>query len=361
MVARIHHRKEGVEYVLQYKSRTDSIELRKNRYTLIGGIPNYFRHEWGTYVREMDFFKRAVLHHRPTSGLWPHRKLSDAEKDALHEFEKIAGVNLLFTPESIQRHRQSLTQGAANAFSEAARSFRETARTLPGIDTTQIRIAREAAESFRETAESFLIAREAGIPRQENEDDTDSQRRLADSMVTNFVVTPDMLAFPSRYADGDAVAQEENEDDTNPFRQRLRPRLAENFLPTGDLEQRLSDPPDPPPPTNAPPIAEETPSVNTEGMTEEEIQECQEFIQRLQNGESIPATEFPLRDSNPDTETPQNAEAAFDAFMKEIDEVLESDESDAETVRGAPSHYPEISAERMQSLWKQARQEDSDQ
>ena len=138
MVARIHHRKEGVEYVLQYKSRTDSIELRKNRYTLIGGIPNYFRHEFGTYVREMDFFKRAVLNHRPFSGLCPHpyprSPLSDVEKDALHEFEKIAGVNLLFTPESIQRHRQSLTQGAANAFSEAARSFRETTRTLQGLD-----------------------------------------------------------------------------------------------------------------------------------------------------------------------------------------------------------------------------------
>ena len=112
MVARIHHRKAGIEYVLQYKSRTDSIELRINRYTLIGGIPNYFRHEWGTYVREMDFFKRAVLNHRPTSGLCPHPyprpKLSDAEKDALHEFEKIAGVNLLLTPESVSRHRMSL-------------------------------------------------------------------------------------------------------------------------------------------------------------------------------------------------------------------------------------------------------------
>ena len=107
MVARIHHRKAGIEYVLQYKSRTDSIELRINRYTLIGGIPNYFRHEWGTYVREMDFFKRAVLNHRPFSGLclspYPRPKLSDAEKDALHEFEKIAGVNLLLTPESVSR------------------------------------------------------------------------------------------------------------------------------------------------------------------------------------------------------------------------------------------------------------------
>ena len=124
MVARIHHRKAGVEYVLQYNSRTDSIELRKNRYTLIGGIPNYFRHEWGTYVREMDFFKGTVLNHRPFSGLCPHPyplpKLSDAEKDTLHEFEKIGGVNLLLTLESIQRHLQSLTEGAANALSEAA-------------------------------------------------------------------------------------------------------------------------------------------------------------------------------------------------------------------------------------------------
>ena len=108
MVARIHHRKHGVEYVLQYDSRADRIELRKNRYTLIGGIPNYFRHEWGTYVREMDFFKGTVLNHRPISGLCPHPyplpKLSDAEKASIHEFEKIAGVNLLLTPESVQRH-----------------------------------------------------------------------------------------------------------------------------------------------------------------------------------------------------------------------------------------------------------------
>ena len=72
MVARIHHTKNGTEYVLQYKSRTDTIELRINRYTLIGGIPNYFRHEWGTYVRGMDFFKGTVLNNRPFSGLCPH-------------------------------------------------------------------------------------------------------------------------------------------------------------------------------------------------------------------------------------------------------------------------------------------------
>ena len=70
---------------------------------------------------------------------------------------------------------------------------------------------------------------------------------------------------------------------------------------------------------------------------------------------------FPLRDRNREAQNRDTEEAAFDAFMKEIDEVLESDDSDDETVRGAPSHYPEISAERMQSLWKQARQEDSDQ
>ena len=101
--------------------------------------------------------------------------------------------------------------------------------------------------------------------------------------------------------------------------------------------------------------------MNTEGLTEEQIQENLEFIARLQSGESIPATEFPLRDRNREAQNRDTEEAAFDAFMKEIDEVLESDDSDDETVRGAPSHYPEISAERMQSLWKQARQEDSDQ
>ena len=287
MVARIHHRKEGVEYVLQYKSRTDTIELRKNRYTLIGGIPNYFRHEWGTYVREMDFFKRAVLHHRPASGFWPHRKLSDAEKDALHEFEKIAGVNLLLTPESIQRHRQSLTQGAANAFSEAARSFRETTRTLQGLNLNPL------------------------------------------------------LSFANRIMDSQ--------------RQLIERRLVENLLPTSDLEQRLSEP------LNAAVQTDNNTEMNTEGLTEEQIQENLEFIARLQSGESIPATEFPLQDRNREEQNHENEEAAFDAFMKEIDEVLESDDSDDETVRGAPSHYPEISAERMQSLWKQARQEDSDQ
>ena len=69
----------------------------------------------------------------------------------------------------------------------------------------------------------------------------------------------------------------------------------------------------------------------------------------------------PENDVDASTPDPDTDDADIDAFMKEIDEVLESDDSDDETVRGAPSHYPEISAERMQSLWKQARQEDSDQ
>ena len=43
MVARIHHTKNGTEYVLQYNSKTDTIESRENRLTLIGGVPNYFR------------------------------------------------------------------------------------------------------------------------------------------------------------------------------------------------------------------------------------------------------------------------------------------------------------------------------
>ena len=138
-------------------------------------------------------------------------------------------------------------------------------------------------------------------------------------------------------------------------------RLAETLLATGDLEERLSHLPDQPPSTEPRVVQEPSHLVNTEGLTEEQIQENLEFIARLQNGESIPATEFPLRDRNREAQNHDTEEAAFDAFMKEIDEVLESDDSDAETVRGAPSHYPEISAERMQSLWKQARQEDSDQ
>ena len=106
-------------------------------------------------------------------------------------------------------------------------------------------------------------------------------------------------------------------------------RLAETLLATSNLTQQLSHPPHPPP-SNEPPVVQE-PShlVNTEGLTE------------AQNHE--------------------NEEAAFDQFMKEIDEVLEADDSDDETVRAAPSHHPEISAEVMHSLWKQAREEDSDQ
>ena len=292
MVARIHHRKHGVEYVLQYDSRADRIELRKNRYTLIGGIPNYFRHEWGTYVREMDFFKETVFAHRPISGLWTHPyrlpKLSDAEKAFIHEFEKIAGVNLLLTPESVQRHRQSLTEGAANTLAEAARSFRETARSLRGLDLNPL------------------------------------------------------ISYTNRITD-------------------LQRRLAETLLATGDLEERLSHPPHQPPSTEPRVVQEPSHLVNTEGLTDEQIQENLEFIARLQNGESIPATEFPLRDRNHEEQNHENEEAAFDAFMKEIDEVLESDDNDDETVRGAPSHHPEIPAEIMSSLWKQARQEDSDQ
>ena len=36
MIARIHHLKHGTEYVLQYNTRSDTIELRIIKYTLLG-------------------------------------------------------------------------------------------------------------------------------------------------------------------------------------------------------------------------------------------------------------------------------------------------------------------------------------
>ena len=322
MVARIHHRKEGVEYVLQYDSRTDSIKLRINRYTLIGGIPNYFRHEWGTYVREMDFFKRTVLNHRPFYGLRPHPyprpPLSDAEKDALHEFEKIAGVNLLLTPESISRHRMS--------------AMAETAQ-LPGIDTT--------------STVSFLsrIAREAGIPRQENEDETDLQRRHELNMATETAYLADLPGL-----DRTSIVSYQD----------VLSRYLRSPQDANDVD---ASPPDSPPPTDSPPIPQEAPTLrNTEGLTEEQIQETEVFVARLLNGETLSARENPpLPNPNTDASTPDPNTTEINDFLKELDAVLEDTAHESDEVWGAPTHYPEISAESMQSLWKQAREEDSDQ
>ena len=112
MVARIHYRESGVEYVLQYNSETDTIEFRKNTYTLIGGIPNYFRDEWGTYVYEMEIFKETLLASRPPSHLstdqYPLTELTTEEQAVIYEFEEIADINLQLTLESINRHRMAL-------------------------------------------------------------------------------------------------------------------------------------------------------------------------------------------------------------------------------------------------------------
>ena len=328
MIARIHHLKHGTEYVLQYTCQTDTIELRILKHTLLGRFPNYFRHEFGTYVREMDAFGNILRNWRPLSGLCPHPdylpQLSAEEKVLIHEFEQIANINLMLTPESENRFYQTAMQGAANGFNASLESLREVASNMQGLDMNPLL--------------GYMNGRVS--------------RQLA-----AFAASADMLAFPRRYADEEAVAQEENESNTS-IRQRLRREMAEYFLSTGDLEQRLSDPPDPPPPTNAPPIAQETPDVNTEGMTEEEIQENEEFIQRLLNGETISAREFPLRNRDRSEETPQDAEADLDAFLNKIDDTLETAGSDADTIRAAPSHHPAIPVETMMHLWRQARRDE---
>ena len=258
MVARIHHTKEGVEYVLQYNIRSDTIELRIIKHTLLGRFPNYFRHEFGTYVREMDAFREILRSTRTTAGIDRLPYLTDTEKDAIHEFESIAGIHLRLTSESVSRYYQIAMQGAANGLQAATESFRETARALQGLDL------------------SPLIA---------------STNILANLQLESLARSP---AF-------NPPAQENATD----CRQRIRRELRHDLLPTGNLEERLSEPfnvPDPPPPTDEPPPPQEAPTLrNTEGLTEAQIQETEAFVARLLNGESIPATEFPLRDFQADT------------------------------------------------------------
>ena len=274
MVARIHYRESGVEYVLQYNSTTDTIELRRNHFRLIGGIPNYFRDATLGNAYEIQVFKRILLNARPNATLVQ----SVEEKALIHEFEKIAGIYLCLTHESCRNYRMAL--------------MAEMARAMQGLDLQPL---------------------------------VSAINRLRDSLLENFVVSPDMLAFPSRFADSSDVHRQE-------------------------LGSESFNPPDPPPSTE-PPIAQEISLRNTEGMTEEEIQDNLEFIARLERGESIPATEFPLRDRNRD-------EAPVDELLREIDEVLEAPDSDDDTVRAAPSHHPGIPSEIMSKLWKQARDED---
>ena len=65
MVARIHYTKNGTEYVLQYNSKTDTIESRENRLTLIGGVPNYFRDSGLGTALEVHTFKITLSNWRP--------------------------------------------------------------------------------------------------------------------------------------------------------------------------------------------------------------------------------------------------------------------------------------------------------
>ena len=312
MVTRIHHIKEGVEYVLQYNIRSDTIELRIIKHTLIGGIPNYFRHEFGTYVREMDAFRDILRSTRTTAGINLLPYLTDTEKDAIHEFESIAGIHLRLTPESVSRSYQTAMRGAANRLQAAAESFRETARALQGLDLRPL------------IASTNILA----------------NQRL-ESLARSAAFNP-----PSQ----------ENAID---YGQRIRRELRHDLLLTGNLEERLSVP-DPPPPTDEPPIPQEAPTLrNTEGLTEAQIQETEAFVARLLNGESIPATEFPLRDFQADTSPPDPDTTEIDAFLKELDAVLDDSTHETNEVWGAPTHTPFLDAETVIRLWKQANRTDN--
>ena len=274
MVARIHYRKAGIEYVLQYNSETDTIELRRNGHTLIGGTPNYFRYEWGTSVYEMRVFTEAVLNHRPVDGLTSFPELSDAEKALIHEFEQIADINLLLTPESINRH-QMLEIAAHERLPSILESILEDFSQSPAFNRVS-------------TGEYLTrLGDLQGIPRLENESDSEYRERL----------------------------------DASPH-----------------TPQSLRD---------------ENPDMNTEGMTEEEIEDNLEFIARLLNGESIPATEFPLRSRNNDA-------SDLDDFLREIDETLEEPINDDDTVRAAPAHRFYMTPSIVASLWRQANDEDDE-
>ena len=54
---------------------------------------------------------------------------------------------------------------------------------------------------------------------------------------------------------------------------------------------------------------------------------------------------------------PENP-AEIDELLQEIDAVLEAPDSVDDTVRAAPSHYPEIPASTMSELWNKAKKQD---
>ena len=271
MIARIHHVKNGIEYVLQFNCK-DTIELRIIKHTLLGRFPNYFRHEWGTSCYEMDIFQEALRNSRPYINFLqvhlPHRipRTTNEERDLIHAFEKIAGINLMLTPESVRKRRLE--------------SMRELA-CLPGIDIS-------ATVSYASVLQSL---------RRSNE-----QTPTEEEPVQNAI-----------------------------------PRMPEA------LEEQLTHTPES--------LRAANPDMNTAGLTEEQVEENLEFVARLLNGETIPASEAPLR--NPD-----NNDDDIDGFLKEVDEVLENTPQDSDEVCGAPAHRLEIPAPVMTQLWKQAKDQD---
>ena len=320
MIARIHHTKNGTEYVLQYNRKPDTIELRIIKHTFIGGIPNYFRHAFGTYVREMEAFKDILRNWRPLSGLSPHPdylpQLSAEEKVLIHEFEQIANINLRLTPESVSRshQNQAAMQGAANVLQASTESLRDAVSNLQGLDMNPLI--------------SYL----------------------------NFRVDRQLVALAQWHEQNPPTAAEvENIRQRLGMPDDLQQELRIDRYEVGHIANIGS-----PAPMNEPPIPQEAPTLrNTEGLTEAQIQENQEFITRLLNGETISARENPPL-PNPNSEDtsapdPNTDDADIDDFLKEVDETLSDTTRDSDEVWGAPTHTPYLNADTMSKLWKQAQ------
>ena len=198
MVSRIHYTEAGVEYVLQYNIRSDTIELRIIKYSLLGRFPNYFRHKSGTSFLEIATFKEVLRSIRTASGVDWFPELTEDEATVIHTFEEIADIHLLLTPKSVSKYYQTAMQGAANGLQAATESLRETARSLAGSDMSPIieymngvahsylsAFARWHAENLPTAEEVRNITQHLRMPhgRQQqlrvdspNDDDTETQR-----------------------------------------------------------------------------------------------------------------------------------------------------------------------------------------
>ena len=280
MVARIHYVRNGIEYVLQYNSNTDTIESREHLLMLIGGVPNYFRDNGLGTALEVHTFKITLRNWRPlttfSEALNRLPMLSDEEKTLIHKFEEIADINLCLTPESVSRHRLE--------------SMQEIAR-LPGIDIS-------ATVSYASVLQSL---------RRSNE-----QAPTEEESVQNVI-----------------------------------PRMPEA------LEEQLTH--------TADSLRAANPDMNTEGLTEEQVEENLEFVARLLNGETLSARENPPL-SNPNTDDTDSAPdpnlAETDTLLKEIDDVLADEAKTSDEVWGAPTHIPFLDADTMSKMWKQAKAQD---